>query len=336
MSFNNATEQISNVNSNIHPKKIPNNMSNSNNTSNNKIYQKSIFTTKKYRKLFLGRIKKIDYLNKMMEQFINRFHEKPPHALDQSEIIFSFIEQFIENLKQYSPWKTASVEEIDAITDILEKYIMTLLFKYCFSPSSEDIEKDKYIYRKFNKLQFIEYHHLDISQKHIVYSDLINRSIEQLRKINEYKAPKDKLICIFNCCTLIYSILNKAYAQGDPAGADEFLPLLIYVVLKSNPPQIHSNIQYISRFRNPSKMSTEMGYYFTHLVSAVTFIENIDASKLTISEEEFNFYFNNSNNNNNNKISNKNISEANKNYSHLDDKTNREKSMADIDLIQFD
>lgn len=328
MSFNNETEQISNVNRDIHSKNtIHNNIPNSNN-----IYRKSIFTTKKYRKLFLGRIKKIDYLNKMIEQFINRFHEKPPHAHDQSEIIFSFIEQFIENLKYYSLWKTANAEEMDAISDILEKYIMTLLFKYCFSPSIEDIEKDKHIYRKFNRLQFIDYHHLDISPKYI-FPDLINRSIEQLRKINEYKAPKDKLICIFNCCTLIYSILNKAYVQGDPAGADEFLPLLIYVVLKSNPPQIHSNIQYISRFRNPNKMGTEMGYYFTHLISAVTFIENIDASKLTISEEEYNFHYNN--------VSSSNISHSSKGDSknkitQLDDKANREKSMADIDLIQFD
>jgi hypothetical protein len=98
------------------------------------------------------------------------------------------------------------------------------------------------------------------------------------------------MVCILNSCKIIYSILNKASSEGHAAGADEFLPLLIYVVLKSNPPQMHSNIQFISRFRNPSKMITEAGYYFTHVESAIDFIENLDASKLTIDPEEFERY----------------------------------------------
>ena len=72
-----------------------------------------------------------------------------------------------------------------------------------------------------------------------------------------------------------------------PPGADQFLPALIYVVLKSNPPNLFSNLDYIDRFRNPTKMISEPGYWYTNLYSAVTFLENVEHGSLTITEEEF-------------------------------------------------
>jgi hypothetical protein len=91
-----------------------------------------------------------------------------------------------------------------------------------------------------------------------------------------------------NCCKAIYAILNRASQQGQPSGADEFFPLLNYVVLKANPTQLHSNIQFILRFRAPNKMITEAGYYFTHLETSITWLETVDASKLTIEPDVFN------------------------------------------------
>lgn len=57
---------------------------------------------------------------------------------------------------------------------------------------------------------------------------------KELQKINMYKAPRDKLVCILNCCKVINNLLlNASVASNDnPPGADEFLPVLIYVTLK--------------------------------------------------------------------------------------------------------
>jgi Rab5 GDP/GTP exchange factor len=156
----------------------------------------------------------------------------------------------------------------------------------CFSPSVDDIERDKAIHKRMQHLQFVTADHLDISEKHRDNAKL-DLAIEELRKIAQYKAPRDKVVCVLNCCKLIYGILNKASASGHPAGADDFLPLLIYVVLRANPPQMHSNLQYILKFRSASKMISEAGYYFTHLESTIDFIEHLDASKLTIDPRDF-------------------------------------------------
>ena len=57
---------------------------------------------------------------------------------------------------------------------------------------------------------------------------------KELQKINMYKAPRDKLVCILNCCRVISNLLLNASlaSKENPPGADEFLPVLIYVTLK--------------------------------------------------------------------------------------------------------
>ena len=37
------------------------------------------------------------------------------------------------------------------------------------------------------------------------------------------------------------------------------------VLLQACPAQLHANLQYISRFRHPSKLVSEAAYYLTHM-----------------------------------------------------------------------
>ncbi|XP_058089986.1 vacuolar protein sorting-associated protein 9A-like isoform X2 [Magnolia sinica] len=117
----------------------------------------------------------------------------------------------------------------------------------------------------------------------------IEIAVKELQKINSSRAPREKLLCILNCCRVINNLLLNVSMSTDhiPAGADDFLPVLIYVTIKANPPQLHSNLKFIQLFRRQSKLISEAAYYLTNLISAESFIMALDANSLSIGENEF-------------------------------------------------
>lgn len=142
--------------------------------------------------------------------------------------------------------------------------------------------------RSFN---WITPQHLDaaINPDIDAVQQLIDEAQQDLVEINTRRAPQDKLACVVRCCKNIFKIIHSSTPDGGAVSADDFLPCLIYVVLKANPTMLHSNVQYISRFCNPNKlMMGEAGYYFTNLCCALSFIEKLDAQALSMSQEEFN------------------------------------------------
>jgi len=236
---------------------------------------------------FLMRLKQAPEVQASMSDFIARFCHQPPSPSDQGNVVRAYLDELMNLIVYHRAWASASQEELEIAQEAAEKYVMQKIYKFCFSNTTEDIARDKILAARFAELQFITQDHLDISPHHRD-AQRTQQAIEELRLINASKTPRGKLTRILNCCKAIYSILNRAAQQGHPsAGADEFLPLLNYVVLKANPAQLHSNIQFILRFRAPNKMITEAGYYFTHLESTISWLEHVEASKLTIDPDTF-------------------------------------------------
>ncbi|KAK7282768.1 hypothetical protein RIF29_11804 [Crotalaria pallida] len=226
---------------------------------------------------------------KSIKSFIVSFSNNAPHPERDSASIQDFLSNMEASFRAHPLWAGCSQDELDSAGEGLEKYVMTKLFSRVFASVPDDVKLDDQLSEKMALIQqFIRPENLDIKPTFQNETSWLLAQ-KELQKINMYKAPRDKLICILNCCKVIGNLLLNASVTSNesPPGADEFLPVLIYVTIKANPPQLHSNLLYIQRFRHQSRLVGEASYYFTNMLSAESFISNIDAKAISMDETEF-------------------------------------------------
>ncbi|KAG0234784.1 hypothetical protein BGW41_001007 [Actinomortierella wolfii] len=71
--------------------------------------------------------------------------------------------------------------------------------------------------------------------------------------------------------------------SGKHYSADVLLPLLIFSVVKSNPPSLIANLRFIQRFRVQDQLSGEAAYCLTNMMAVVSFLEELDPQALGLS-----------------------------------------------------
>lgn len=221
-----------------------------------------------------------------IKHFIAAFHTGTPDPARDSRRLQDFLRTTEAAFRAHILWRNASADDLEAAGEALEKYIMTKLYPLTFAVSPDDTRRDAAIARKFQALAFLKPEHLDIPPEHRVEASWLLAQ-KELCKCDSYKAPRDKLVCALNCCRIISNLLRVAAEQGAPPGADDFFPVLVYVVVRAAPPRIVSNLEFIARFRAENRLVSEAEYFLTNLMSAVHFIETMRSEALTsLSEEE--------------------------------------------------
>ncbi|MCO5614860.1 hypothetical protein L7F22_069145 [Adiantum nelumboides] len=224
-------------------------------------------------------------LVRSIKSFIIEISTRPPNPENDSKSVQEFITTMEGTFKGHPLWAGATPEELENAGEGLEKYLMTKLYSRTFASVPEEVEHDQRVYEKMHLLQqFIRPEHLDIPPKFQNETSWLLAQ-KDIQKINTYKNPRDKIQCILSCSTVILNV--SMAADENPPGADEFLPVLIYVIIKANPPQLYSNLLFIQRYRHQSRLVSEPAYFFTNLVSAESFIENLNASSLSMDERDF-------------------------------------------------
>ncbi|CAB1442607.1 unnamed protein product [Pleuronectes platessa] len=210
-------------------------------------------------------------------------------ADEMSEYVQDFYQHMSEHLETQL---SCSSDHAQDVMDDVEKYVMTRLYRSVFSSETTDDEKkDLAIQRRIKELHWVTTEMLGspLDEESLEVSDHLLKAIIDLSEMDLKQVPKDKLRCMTSCSKHVF---NAIKAETKKIGsADDFLPTLIYIVLKTNPPRLISNIQYIIRFGNSMKlMSGEDEYYFTTLCCVVNFIENLNAQSLKLSSEQFERY----------------------------------------------
>lgn len=135
---------------------------------------------------------------------------------------------------------------------------------------------------------FVTFAHLDIPAADEWETCVFRAAKEELQAMFGHRAPGDKMMRIMNCCRLVSDVLQDRLASSEtPAGADDFFPLLVMIVLHANPSHVCSDLHYIQLYRDPNMMRGEVDYFFQSAVGAVEFIRHLSVEKLTISPQEY-------------------------------------------------
>ncbi|KAI9752573.1 MAG: prolyl-tRNA synthetase [Chaenotheca gracillima] len=254
-----------------------------------------------------------DPVAKFLRSFLMEFGKKQWMVHEQVKIISDFLAFITNKMAQCEVWRDVSDAEFDNAREGMEKLVMNRLYTQTFSPAipppqpvsdakskrkqpersqvpgrrgqhQEDVERDEVLAQKVRIYGWIREEHLDIQSVESSGKRFLNLAQKELLKIRTYRAPRDKVICVLNCCKVIFGLLRNSKSDQS---ADSFVPMLIYVVLRANPEHLVSNVQYILRFRNQDKLGGEAGYYLSSLMGAIQFIENLDRTSLTITDAEF-------------------------------------------------
>ncbi|PHH58471.1 hypothetical protein CDD80_2258 [Ophiocordyceps camponoti-rufipedis] len=186
---------------------------------------------------------------------------------EQVKIIGDFLAFIGNKMAHCDVWRDVSDAEFDNAREGMEKLVMNRLYTQTFSPAipspkpvpgakpkrkggdvpmgpgrrgqhQEDMERDDILTQKINIYGWVREEHLDIPAIGESGRRFLKLAQQELLKIKAYRAPRDKIICVLNCSKVITGLLKH---NKSDSSADSFMPLLIYVVLQSNPEHLVSN-----------------------------------------------------------------------------------------------
>uniref|UniRef100_A0A4W3HD29 GTPase-activating protein and VPS9 domain-containing protein 1 n=1 Tax=Callorhinchus milii TaxID=7868 RepID=A0A4W3HD29_CALMI len=199
---------------------------------------------------------------------------------DKTALVEEFLQSLYGAMAQDVIWQSASEEQLQDAQMAIERSVMNRIFKLAFYPNQDgDILRDQLFYEHIQRLcKVVSANHKALQIPEVYLKEAPWPSAQsEIRTINAYKTPRDKVQCILRMCSTIMNLLSLANEDSVP-GADDFVPVLVFVLIKANPPCLLSTVQYINNFY-ASRLSGEESYWWMQFTAAVEFIKTIDDRK---------------------------------------------------------
>ena len=256
---------------------------------NNTTPNEKILSHASYIRDFINKFSDIPISEKNNKFRLKSLVEEDISKGDRANRIFEIIKKYMEIVrKQFKEPENEYlfpdiVDNEKEYSNIIENYIIRDIYKYVFPKKIST--KDRTFLYLTRSLDWIKPEHLEINK---LYVNQLKFAEKYIKKLNDSKSLFDKIDCINNAYVTMNNTVKFISGKNEDAGTDELTPLFQYVLIKSQPDKLISNINYIKTFLSEEDMLGPKGFYMSQLESASSFISGIDYKQLKIDEKEFN------------------------------------------------
>ncbi|CAG5115502.1 unnamed protein product, partial [Candidula unifasciata] len=215
---------------------------------------------------------------KIMWNFISEF-QKLSVSDEKTDLMERFLQNLYQEMSTDALWKAANSTQIEDGQQAIERFLMSRIYTHAMFPNGDgDIMRDQLLQEHLRKLsKIISPSHKDLRIPSMYHLECPWPAAQkEIFMINAYRTPKDKIRCVLRCSQTIMNLLSMANEKSVPA-ADDFMPVLIYVLIKANPFGLLSTIQYVNSFYE-KRLHGEEQYWWLQLTSAVEFIKTMEYS----------------------------------------------------------
>ncbi|CAH1779792.1 unnamed protein product [Owenia fusiformis] len=223
--------------------------------------------------------RQLDDLVEFFNESYNRLEgESLRHNMDAAHSVFTRAMQIVLKDNYLKRTSRHSKPYMDSLKTAVETYVMHGIYKKLFKSvraclAANDSQLNK-ITRNLSELQLRD---LGVRSE---FCHNVPKARRELSSINKYTTPLGKLYCVRRAVQAIMQppkILKKG-VEAVPITTDDLLPILIFVVVKSETPNWRANLTFMTNFRfSKSSNDDEFGFY---LASLEAVIEHVNSGQL--------------------------------------------------------
>ncbi|KAJ8734506.1 hypothetical protein PYW08_013756 [Mythimna loreyi] len=184
------------------------------------------------------------------------------------------IKAITAEVKADPSWEGATATLLESAEVTVERAAFARLYLHVLFPNGDgDIARDQVLSEHIRRVSSVtSARSVGIGAAHR-WAAPYPRAQRHLRHLPVYRTPRDKLSCIMRCMTSIMAVLGLT--EGTTPSADDLTPVLVYVILKVNPPSLLSTIELVNALGGAA-LQGEALYWWTQFCAAVAYIKTMD------------------------------------------------------------
>ncbi|XP_063374056.1 receptor-mediated endocytosis protein 6 homolog [Cydia amplana] len=193
---------------------------------------------------------------------------------EKAKRLMANIKTLVAEVKADPSWEGAPATLIEVLELTVERAAFARLYLNVLFPIGEgDYGRDQVVSEHIRRLGAgLTAARAGVGARHL-WAAPYARAQLLLAHLPVYRTPRDKLQCVMRCVTCVMAVLGLT--EGSAPAADDLTPVLVFIILKVNPPSLLSTIDFVNSLGGASLQGPAL-YWWTHFCSAVAYIKTME------------------------------------------------------------